>query len=215
MNSPQRPKLTAADVISGREPVFCINESTPWRPTTVKPIINDEMQWRAESLSSLVYSQCRELIEQLLKKAEQGKVVTIAHRSASQNLEPSLKILTCVSIHLAGIECGGAENPEWFINLLFHALRAADSRCLLPSARPIIEKYGSMRADVMSLLAAQAAMKELNIDKISMIESLSKTLYKEDGARLDILKMALTAEKEQLIKAKGTNFLEKLAATVK
>ncbi len=214
MNSPQRPKLTAADVISGRDPVFFINDSAPWRPTTLKPLVKEEVQWRAESFSSLIYSHCREQIEQLLKKAEHGIVLQLTHRHASLNLEPALKILTCVSIHLAGIECGGVENPEWFINFLFQSLRAADSRCSLPSARPILEKFGSMRPDVMSLLAAQAAMKELNIEQVPIIEALSETLYKDDASRLDILKLALTGQKNQLIRAKGTNFLEKLASTV-
>ncbi|MBS1957318.1 MAG: hypothetical protein JST89_24230 [Cyanobacteria bacterium SZAS-4] len=202
--------LTAADIISGRDTAIFSRQQNVWTPKALKAIPSNESEFRGGAFATLIYGQCRGLFEQSL----QGKSKIVFKSAPIAQSESALKILTCISIHLAGIEGGGAENPAWFIDFLFNALRASDARTFRPTARSVLEQYGSIKPELMSIMGARFALAELRLTDSSEFESLGKTIFESRSHRLESLKLALSGSKEKLSQVLEVNFLAKLSSLV-
>ncbi len=185
-----------------------------------KPQSEQESQSMAAAFNSLIYTQCREQLEATLESLRKGKFGSDAAtqcgavKKVGVQFERALKTLTCTSIHLCGIESGGVESPEWFLNFLFRSLLAADSKCIEPSARSIIAGIGSYKSRTMATLAAETSLLELGITDLQAIEKLGDAIHAAAALRLEILQMSLSGEKEMLKQRTSTNFLQKLASAV-
>lgn len=185
-----------------------------------QPLSEQEAKCLAEAFNSLIYTQCREQIEATLASLRSGKFGPDAAKQCSAvkkvgvQIERALKTLTCISIHLTGIESGGVESPDWFPHFLFRSLLAADSKCSEPSARSIIAGVGSYKTCLMASLAAEAALFELGITDRLAIKKLGDAIHGAASVRLEILQMSLSGEKEMLKQRTSTNFLQRLASAV-
>lgn len=197
-----------------------ISSTRKWHLQRRKPQSDSEAQSLADAFSSLIYTQCREQLEAFLELLRCGKFGPDVARQCTAvkkvgiQIERALKTLTCTSIHLSGIESGGVENPEWFVNFLFRALLSADSKCTEPPAKSIIGTIGSYDSRAMACRAAEASLLELGVTDQQAIENLGDAIHAADSLRLEILQLSLSGEKDILKQRTSTNFLQRLASAV-
>ncbi len=175
----------------------------------------------SEALHSYIYTQCREQLEVILDGYNANKFVTDkSHPTASIKkvgikIERALKLLTCASIHLIGIEASDSvANSGWYLKLLFLALLAADAKCPDPGARAVIVKLGSFRQDVIAKMAAEEALLQLGVEDCQILNQLSSAILNGRVIRFEILKLALSGNKDILAQRTSSSFLEKLASTL-
>jgi len=204
----------------GAQFVSCESSTRDWHLQSRKPQSDKEAQSLAEAFNSLIYTQCREQLEGSLELLRCGKFGSDAARQCTTvkkvgiQIERALKTLTCTSIHLSGIESGGAESPEWFVRFLFRALLSADSKCSEPTAKSIIKAVGSYKSHPMAWLAAEASLLELGITDRQAVENLGDSIHAAATLRLEILQMSLSGEKEILKQRTSANFLQRLASSI-
>lgn len=204
MNLQQRPTFSAADVIAGLDDKCYVRPAPAWTPSMVPALSGSECEWRASMFTSLMYNRSRDHFEPMLRHREFNKL----------GLESAFKTLVCVSIHLTGIECGGVNNPEWFIKFLFHSLREADARYASPSARSVIQNFGSFNSPSMITLASTSALNEIGIQNAGLVNALTELILKDQNARTLTLRSCLMDDRRLLTAKCSKGFLSKLEATV-
>jgi hypothetical protein len=172
-----------------------LQANSVWNPAVVCAPSDQETDERADSFHLFVYHQCREHLENVIDRLRGGafgvRLQAVVIRKVGIKFEQALKLLTCASIHLCGIENGGAANPRWFAVFLFRSLLHADAMCSEPRAKFVIEQVGSLKSSSMIIEAAQAALRELGIEEQSVAEELAKGLLDAHEVRLQMLRTAL------------------------
>lgn len=173
-----------------------------------------EAELRADLFHVLIYHQCRELLESTIDDMHGGIFGSMSQcpRKVGINVERALKWLTCISIHLAGLESGGSANPQRFMSFLFCSLLHTDVKCEAPKAREVIEQFGALDANAMTILVSEAALVELDIENHCITQTLASRLCSLRRERLEILEAALLDNDVNLARKISTKFLSRLAS---
>jgi hypothetical protein len=107
---------------------------------------------------SLFYCHClhlytKRLLDLMVNRADAGEfgepVATSVPLLADWQLESASKILTCINLHLAGLDHGGSDSPAWLLYFFSEAMTEADELFPEPSAMEIIAKHGSWKREKM------------------------------------------------------------------
>jgi hypothetical protein len=115
---------------------------------------NLEPQDLEESLKrALVYCHClhaysKRHIEALLTRVRAGEFGEgfnhiVESGISDYSFGKALKILTCISVHIVGLDRCGQNGPNWLIDFLFETLRETDNLFPDPGAEEIIQRHGS------------------------------------------------------------------------
>ncbi len=108
--------------------------------------------------------------------------------------EQAAKKLAVMSVHLAGLECGGTDNSEWFMDFLFAAHLELDRMTAQPSARALIEMHGQwIVSEIISGVSQNAASSvEPAMLRESVVRQLIDLLSEDVGYRADVVVFALS-----------------------
>jgi len=109
------------------------------------PKSSEEKGERVEFLVHMFLQASNEVIHGLMEAHK----IKDQSATTSTAIDSAIKSLATISTYIAGLEQGGAGNPDWFVDIIFLALRRIDQQKPIPAARTIIEKFGSLREDVM------------------------------------------------------------------
>jgi len=136
---------------------------------------------------------------------EQSSLQSNGTFDPSTALDPSAaaqaaKKLAVMSVHLAGLECGGADNSEWFVDFLFAAMSELDAMSAQPSARSLVEMHGQWIVDeIISGVSRNAASSvELPAMRTPVAQQLIKSLSDDASYREDVVIFSLTESLEVL-----------------
>ena len=107
------------------------------------------------ALQSYCKKQVDALIEHGLAGDFGGEVAAVCEAGIpGWSLERALKELTCISLHLAGLDQASENPPAWLMDFLFESLGEADLLFPEPSAAEVIQQHGSWKEERMTHDAA-------------------------------------------------------------
>lgn len=157
---------------------------------------------RAGFFAHSMYSRCK---SQLREAIERGAVNNNGKRAIDALLHPSAadeaaKKVAVMSVHLTGLESGGVDNSDWFIDFLFSSLRTLDRITPQPPAKRMIEAHGQWVREEIIEGVARNAMAGLDVgDSKSAIAKQLEILIESDQAyRAELLTFSLTQDPKSL-----------------
>lgn len=111
----------------------------------------------------------------------------------NSTLETPTKKLAVVSLHLAALEQGGTENPAWFVDFIFAAMRQLDRMTEQPTSRSLIELHGQwVRDEIISGVVSNALSGVKTAEKDQVAQQLTEHLNSDQAYRAELLDFALT-----------------------
>jgi hypothetical protein len=111
---------------------------------------------------------CKRHLEHLIARCELGEFGDVLQDLTSEGLSDwsfssAVKVLTCMCLHMVGLETCDAEGPPWLIEFLYESLKEMDEQFLTPMAREIIEEHGSLAPEKMVRDTATHVLQRLGL----------------------------------------------------
>jgi hypothetical protein len=173
-------------------------EPSEFKPidSNLKPKNKAEEQSRARFLAHSVFARVKSYIKDALEQsaAEVNGTLSTELQDSPSARDEAAKKLAVACIHLAGLERGGVENPEWFLDFVFSALRETDRMAPQPTARSLIQLHGQwVRPEIISGVVDNS-LRSLNLrdSKEVVARHLIKMVDEDKTYRTELVDFALT-----------------------
>lgn len=169
---------------------------TPRIDPKLKPKSKNDEGSRARFLAHSIFARVKGYLKDSLDQSAgqaNGKLSSEL-RNTPTAMDEATKKLAVACIHLTGLERGGVENPEWFLDFIFSALRETDRMAPQPTARSLIQLHGEwVRPEIISGVADNA-LRSLNLrdSKEIVARHLIKMMDEDRTYRSELVDFALT-----------------------
>ena len=165
----------------------------------------DDALKRALFYAHSLHRYCKRHIDQLIARCDQGEFGEMLQELTIDGVSDwsfasAVKILTCMNIHLVGLETCDTDGPPWLIEFLFEALKEMDDQFPAPMAREILEEHGRALPDKMIKGTAIHVVQQLGLppeaeDALHVVEQF---LITTKPYRNELLIFALSQPTEAL-----------------
>lgn len=115
-------------------------------------------------------------------------------------LESSYKLLTCISLHMTGLDNSGETTSAWLLEFFSDAASETDELFASPTAMSVIQKHGSWKRDRMIRDVATNVSEILQFSKENELfnQQLEQFLVGTASYRSELLLFALSQPLEAL-----------------
>jgi hypothetical protein len=141
---------------------------------------------------------CRKQVETMIQSGRIGEygpeIQNVCENGISDlGFGKATKELTCISLHLVGLDHCENQEPAWLVEFLFESIRETDRLFPEPSAQEVIRKHGSWKEEHILGGIAMNACRNLGFGEDEQIRSaLENFLTASRPVRSELLALALT-----------------------
>lgn len=170
----------------------------------LQPAGSEDQLRRALFYCHCLHQYSKRTLELLIIRCDNGEFGPLVQEqvpllSASQ-LESCYKLLTCISLHMTGLDNSLDSASDWLLEFFSAAAGETDELFESPTAMSIIQKHGSWKRDKMIHDAATDVCQILNFseDNESFHQQLEQFLVETASYRSELLLFALSQPIEAL-----------------
>lgn len=170
----------------------------------LQPQDDDDRNRRALFYCHCLHLYTKRILELLLNRADTGEFgeAVGVHSAvvADWQMEAAYKILTCIQLHLSGLDHGGTDSPAWLLYFFSEAMQEADELFPEPTAMEIIAKHGSWKREKMIRDVATHTREVLGFDEDyeKLQHELEANIQAANSYRGELLLFALSQPPEAL-----------------
>lgn len=170
----------------------------------LQPQDDDDRNRRALFYCHCLHLYTKRILELLLNRADTGEFgeAVAVHSAvvADWQMEAAYKILTCIQLHLSGLDHGGTDSPAWLLYFFSEAMQEADELFPEPTAMEIIAKHGSWKREKMIRDVATHTRQTLAFDEDyeKLQHELEANIQAANSYRGELLLFALSQPPEAL-----------------
>jgi hypothetical protein len=170
----------------------------------LQPKDDEDRNRRALFYCHCIHAYSKRTLDLLLTRADSGEFGEALQEQIpllnDWQLESAYKILTCISLHMAGLDHGGNEAPTWLIYFFSEAAQETDELFPEPPAIEIIGKHGSWKREKMVSDVAKHASQLLGLTEGAeqFQSTLAQVLVQSTTYRAELLLFGLSQPPEAL-----------------
>jgi hypothetical protein len=178
----------------------------------LQPQDDDDRNRRALFFCHCIYLYSKRMLELLMNRADTGEFGDAVQHHVKMvsewQVDGAFKILTCINLHMAGLDHGGSDSPAWVLFFFSEAARETDEMFPEPTAIEVIARHGSWKREKMVRGVAEHILEILGFteDKEALQKEIESNLVESAPYRTELLLFALSQPPEAL-----RNHLESLA----